>query len=312
MNQSFLYKLKLNSLRVLGRGFGLLGFKGLGILSDGLGVLVWVFYKERRNLAVNNIQLSFNCSKEDAEKIAKKSFKQNMRSFLDIFLTDKLGLADEGNRLVIDNPEIFKGFFDGSRPTLAIGAHIGAWELLAAAMGDVYGDKRANASIVRGYADQCVEEFVMEKRMVKGAAVCIRDHTKVSLRVLNKNGAIAILVDHRPSFSDAIYVPFLNRNTAMTKGAAVLALRVNAIIRPVFLVRSEDKYILKTPDPLDTALLQGTKEEKIQEVVTFYTRAVENIIREYPDQWFWLHNRWKELNPSDKDIRRAESVKDRE
>ena len=312
MNRSFLYKLKLNTFRVIGRGFGLLGFRGTGYLSDGLGFLVWVFYKERRNMAINNIQISFNCSKEEAEKLAKESFKQNMRSFLEIFLTDKIGLTDIGDRLIVENPEAWKGFFDESRPALTVGAHLGAWELLAAGTGVIYGDRRANASIVRGYTDKCVEEFVMEKRTIKGATICTHDHTKVSLRVLSQNGAVAILVDHRPTPVDAIYVPFLNRNTAMSKSAAVLAVRVNAMVRPIFLVRSGQSYILKTPDPLDTALLQGTKEEKIQMVVDFYTKVVESVIQEYPTQWFWLHNRWKEVKVREKDIKRAEIAKNKE
>ena len=51
--------------------------------------------------------------------------------------------------------------------------------------------------------------------------------------------------------------------------------------------------------PMDTKDLEGNREEKIAEVAGFYSRAVENMIRLYPEQWFWMHKRWKTRPPEE-------------
>ena len=63
-----------------------------------------------------------------------------------------------------------------------------------------------------------------------------------------------------------------------------------------FLARDGNNYAFHLAEPLDTATLTGSRNDKIHAAALFYTQAVENIIHQYPDQWFWMHNRWKPYN----------------
>ena len=70
-------------------------------------------------------------------------------------------------------------------------------------------------------------------------------------------------------------------------------MRAKALIWPIFLLRKDGKYVLFMDDPLDTATLEGDTDEKIEAAARFYTEAVAKMIRRAPEQWFWMHNRWK-------------------
>lgn len=59
------------------------------------------------------------------------------------------------------------------------------------------------------------------------------------------------------------------------------------------MIRDGDRYRIIIEEPLDTALLEGDAEEKALAVAAFYTEANERMVRRAPDQWFWMHNRWK-------------------
>ena len=104
---------------------------------------------------------------------------------------------------------------------------------------------------------------------------------------------MAFLVDHNTSRDEAIFLPFLGEEAAVNRGPALIAVRSNALVCPIFLLRDKDKYVLCMEEPLDPLELQGTSEEKIEAVTRFYTAAVERIVRRAPEQWFWMHNRWK-------------------
>ena len=131
-------------------------------------------------------------------------------------------------------------------------------------------------------------------RSAHGAGVVgHREATFPVLRVLRKNGYAAFLADHNTSRSEAFFLPFLGEEAAVNKGPAVLAVRAKALVWPLVLIRDGDRYRMLMEEPLDTALLEGTADEKALMAATYYTEAIERMVRRAPDQWFWMHNRWK-------------------
>jgi len=113
------------------------------------------------------------------------------------------------------------------------------------------------------------------------------------LRHLKNNGTVAFLVDHHASESESLKLPFLGKPASVNMGPAVLAVRAKALIMPVALIRRDEKYQIHFLEPLDTGDLSGSFNEKVCSAAEFYTQAVESLIHLAPEQWFWLHNRWK-------------------
>jgi KDO2-lipid IV(A) lauroyltransferase len=123
------------------------------------------------------------------------------------------------------------------------------------------------------------------------------DHRQASRTVLPKlrnKAAAAFLVDHNCSRKEAIFLPFLEDIAAVNSGPALLALRTNASVYPVFLLRDgKGRHILHILAPLHASELSGSIRERLKTIAAFYTDAVADMVRQYPEQWFWMHQRWK-------------------
>lgn len=269
-----------------------LGFDGLGGLGSGLGRLMWTCLPWRRGLATGNIVRSLDVSGDTARDIARQSFRHTGRSFAEILLTDRFGV--DSPRLRFAQPELWTALGESTRPIVAATAHMGAWELLASLLGQIYAPPRPRMVVVRRYPDPAVQAFITARREAGGATMI--GHRTVAaavLKALRQNGIVAFLVDHHALRSEALVLPFLGRDAAVNMGPALLGVRAGALIWPIFLLRVGRDYVVHQEAPLDTATLEGGREEKVRAAALFYTGAVERIVRAHPEQWFWMHNRWK-------------------
>ena len=285
-------KIRLCALKGFGAFLRLFGFSGVERLGTFMGRLIWRFVPSRRELATQSIMKHLGKSREEAERIALESFIHNGRSFLEIILTRNFGL--DSPNLRFDPPELFEELRNCPRPIVAATAHFGSWELLASLLGQVYESPRPRMVIVRRYPDVAVQEFIASCREATGAEMVGHRHAAMSvIRALHKNGIAAFLVDHNTTRHEAIFMPFLGEEAAVNAGPALLAVRGKALVWPVVLVREGKDYVFRLLKPLDTAELTGTREENIQTAARFYTDAIEEFIHEHPEQWFWMHDRWK-------------------
>ena len=293
-------KIRLSLLKGFGAFFRLFGFSGAELLGTFMGRLIWRFVPSRRELAIRSIMKHLGKDREEAERIALESFIHNGRSFLEIILTRDFGL--DSPRLRFDPPELFEELKNCQRPIVAATAHFGSWELLASLLGQVYEAPRPRMVVVRRYPDPAVQEFIASCREATGAEMV--GHRRAAMgviRALHKNGIAAFLVDHNTTKRESVFLPFLGETAAVNAGPALLAVRGKALVWPVVLVREGRDYVFRLQKPLDTETLTGTREENIEAAARFYTEAVENFIREHPEQWFWMHDRWKTKANGNKD-----------
>ncbi len=272
------------------RLFAKTGFSGIRQLAGVMGALVWACLPKRRRLATESIASHLRVSPAAAEKLARASFTQNFHSFLESVQCPDFGL--EHPLLYTDRPDLLERLKREERPAVITTGHLGAWELLASLLGDV--SARPRLTVVRTYKNKTMEYVSSRLRSSRGAQIIgHREAAFPVLRVLRKNGYAAFLADHNTSRSEAFFLPFLGEEAAVNKGPAVLAVRGKALVWPICLLRDGGRYHLIIEEPLDTALLEGDPEEKALQTARFYTTAIEGMIRRAPEQWFWMHNRWK-------------------
>ena len=113
------------------------------------------------------------------------------------------------------------------------------------------------------------------------------------MELLKDNHLIGILSDQNVAAREGVFVDFFGRPACTGVGLAILALRSGAPVLPVFMARQKSgkyKLILK---PLVEISRTGDYEKDLLENTQRFTKIVEEIVREYPDQWFWIHQRWK-------------------
>ena len=269
-----------------------LDFKGLRILSHGLGAALWHALPARRRLAIRNIREHLAVPEAESRDIARESFNHNALSFLEAVLIARCRF--EPPRFLAEDPSLLAALQHSTQPVVTATGHLGAWELLAGIHESLRPAEAHSAVVVRRYNSRPFNDFMISLRGSHGIEVI--GHREASgrvLQILRKRGTVAFLVDHHTGSNESARIEFLGEPATVNIGPAVLAVRGRAQIRPLCLIRQGETYLLRASTPLDTTTLEGSIDARIRMAATFYTQGIERMIRQTPEQWFWMHNRWK-------------------
>lgn len=269
-----------------------LSWQTLRRIADALAFLFWLFARGRRKETIAAIEKHLCLTHEEARRIARRSFAENFLSFLEIFHVARFHTADSVK--VLYTPAILAALQAETAPIVIATAHLGAWEMMPGLATDLL-PEREGLVVVRKQRATTINKIMAELRGARGMkAVDHRQATQVVLPSLRKGGVTAFLVDHNANRQESIFLPFLEDIAAVNVGPASLALRTKAAVYPVFLLRDgKGGHILHLLPPLHTANLEGALQERIRRIAVFYTDAVASMVRAYPEQWFWMHRRWK-------------------
>lgn len=271
-----------------------LSLERLQSVGLGLGGLMWRALPGRRRETVDCIRERLGLGEARARELARESFRHSTCSFLEIFHTRHVDPRFLQERIEFENHELFQRMTTTTRPVVGVTAHLGAWELLVGLIGAFVSRSDCHV-IVRLPKDRALGEMIMHMRSQPRIRVLPhRDAAAETLAHLRDGGMSAFLVDHNCRRAEAQFLPFLGETAAVNKGPAILAMRAKAEVWPAFLVRlPRGRFRFVTLPCLDAATLEGTRTERIERICRFYTEAVEHMVRRYPEQWFWMHRRWK-------------------
>ncbi|MDR2604288.1 MAG: lysophospholipid acyltransferase family protein [Desulfovibrio sp.] len=259
----------------------------------------WHLAPARRREAVQAVHKHLKVSDEEAVRIARQSFRENFLSFLEILHVGRFFTAQSVR--VVHHPEIKVLLEQETQPIIIVTAHLGSWELMAGLSTDLL-PRRKGMVVVRSRRNRALNRLMAELRGACGVEVV--DHRRASAIVLpglRQGSVAAFLADHNAARKEAVFLPFLEDIAAVNMGPAGMALRTKAAVYPVFLLRDgKGGHILHFFPPLYTENLEGSIRERIRAIAAFYTDVVADMVRMYPEQWFWMHRRWK-TRPYDDD-----------
>ena len=287
MRRAFLFR--------LARLMRKLDFPGIFRVAGALGFVMWTFLPKRRRATIERVKLHLNVPGAEARRLAKASFYETARSFMEIFLNDRFRME----YVTVENPDLLRKMMEPGQPGVLATAHFGSWELMGTLISQTA--SRPTMTVARKQKDPVVSDLIRELRgESRLIAVDHREAARPTLECMRNQGIVGFLADHNTSRREAVFLPFFNDVAAVNMGPAMLAVRAKAIVYPVFLRRTGMKtYTLDMHEPLDTTALEGSLAERIRQVAEFYTRAIEDEIRIAPEQWLWMHNRWKTRPPED-------------
>lgn len=259
-----------------------------GIMGGGF----WLFFPSRRHDAIQAIEKHLKVTHEEARRIARQSFTENFLSFLEIFHAGRFSLDQYVS--LVNAPENKAAMGAEDAPLVIATAHIGSWEMMPGLAADIC-PHRKSMVVVRSQKNKALNRVMADLRGARGMlAVNHRHASEVVLPGLRNGCVAAFLVDHNTSRKEAVFLPFLNDIAAVNAGPAFLALRAKAVVYPVFLLRDgHGGHILRFFPGLNTAQLTGSIQERVRGIASYYTDAVAEVVKEYPEQWFWMHRRWK-------------------
>jgi KDO2-lipid IV(A) lauroyltransferase len=190
--------------------------------------------------------------------------------------------------------EHFEAGIAQGKGLLTIIAHFGNWELMPVTVPLFLKFLKPSYIVYRPLDSPVLDNMVEHVRTINGNEMIPKGGSgKRIMELLKENHAIAILSDQNVAAREGVFVDFFGRPACTGVGLAVLALRSGAPVLPMFMARQKSgkyKFILK---PLVEISRTGDYEKDLLENTQRFTKVVEDVVREYPDQWFWIHQRWK-------------------
>jgi KDO2-lipid IV(A) lauroyltransferase len=170
-------------------------------------------------------------------------------------------------------------------------AHFGNWELIPYILNRKL-NKKIN-SIARQMDNPLVEKKVKQFREYMGSAVIYKKNAvRTMLNRLKNNGIVYLLIDQHAIRREAVYVDFFGRTVRALPSVSQLHIRKDIPVVPVFLHYEEDKIVLEVLEEINMSG-SGDRAADIRRLTQLCTSIIEEKVRQYPEQWFWFHNRWK-------------------
>jgi KDO2-lipid IV(A) lauroyltransferase len=158
--------------------------------------------------------------------------------------------------------------------------------------------------VIRRLDNPLVDEFVNRIRCRHGNRVIHKDDFARGLIASMRSGeTVGILMDTNMTPPQGVFVPFFGVQACSASGLARIALKTGAAVVPGFLLweQKEQRYVLRFGEPL-AVIDSGDAEKDAVANTAAFTAAIEGYIRRYPDQWLWMHRRWKTRPPGETGI----------
>jgi len=178
------------------------------------------------------------------------------------------------------------------RGVILFTGHVGAWELTSFGL-SLLGHPLS--FLVRRIDNPKIEELIDRRRTHGGnRTIDKRMAAREMVQILRRGGTLGLLVDLNTLDREGIFVDFFNRPASTTFMLAKLALRTGADVLPIFAPwdQTQKKFLLQIDRPLSFER-SGEEEEDVRRLTQAFTTVVESYIRRYPEQWLWIHRRWK-------------------
>ena len=261
-------------------------------LARGMARLGFWFPKLRRT-GERNLELAFpDLAEAERRRLLLGAF-ENLGRLLPIFSRFTKSKADNLKNLIdCEGLERMQAAQEKQRGVILFTGHLGAWELTSFGL-SLFGHPLS--FLVRPLDNPKIESLIDRARTSQGNRTI--DKTSAAremLQILRDRGTLGILVDLNTLDREAIFVDFFSRPASTTFIVAKLALRTGAEVLPVFAPWDQERKRIKliVGEPLQIQRT-GDEDEDVRRLTQAYTRVVEDYVRRYPDQWLWIHRRWK-------------------
>jgi KDO2-lipid IV(A) lauroyltransferase len=261
-------------------------------LFIGFFRLFYHLVPRQRLIAAHNLRRAFP-EKSDTEilRIVRGVYR-NMgivtAEFFDIPLLTK---ENVGKLVEVDGLEHCRRALEKGRGVLLFGAHFGNWELEAVAVSLLV---KPAVVIYRTLDSPLLDHLVLRVRSATGNIPLPKERAmRAMLRSLKQNGMLGILIDQNVAWYEGVFVDYFGRPACTTDGLALLALHTGAPVLPAHMARLPDgRYRLVIGPEVEVVDTGDHETDRIANTQRF-TKIIEDTVRQYPDQWLWVHQRWK-------------------
>jgi lipopolysaccharide heptosyltransferase II len=259
-----------------------------------LGVCAWVFSGKYRRLATRNLEIAFGNEKSPRElrQLVRRHFRQLGANLLCSAKLTQMPPEKILERVEVENIEAMAREFRGGVPVVLVLSHLGTWEVFAQLMPKFVGFVR-NASVYQGLGNRFIDKHVRRTRSQTGLELFDRhDGFEPVIDLLRSGGGVGVLSDQHAG-DHGVWTPFFGRLASTSPLPALLAKRTRAalIAAGVYTTGRARWRMVFTERFDETGASVAVLTSKIN-------RVIEEQIRRAPEDWFWVHNRWKTPEPN--------------
>jgi len=261
-------------------------------IAAGIGRLAYWVLPKYRKITIENLRLAFGSQKTDLQirAIAKDVFANLGKNAIELINFPKLNERNIDSFVTMVNAERLDEGYRRGKGIIIITAHFGNWELLSATLRI---KKYPGVAIGRRIYFDKYDKYLNRLRKVHDVNIIYRDESpRKALKVLKENRIVGIVADQDVDSVDGVFVDFFGVKAYTPAGPAALAKASGAVMLPTVIVRKNGHHELIVEEPVEL-VNTGDKASDLVENTRRWSRVLESYIRRYPEQWVWMHRRWK-------------------
>jgi Kdo2-lipid IVA lauroyltransferase/acyltransferase len=262
-------------------------------IGIAIGLTIFRFHRRLREVGMRNLAIAFpEMSSDERRRLVRGEYISLGRQLAEVCLFPRYTRENVSKVVVYDGLENYQNAISRGKGVLFLTGHLGAWELSAFAH-SLHGHPLS--IVMRPLDNPYVDALVQSYRTMHGnKTVSKDDFIRGLLAAMRAGEAVGILMDTNMTPPQGVFVNFFGISAYTASGLARIALRTDASVVPGFTTWDHKlrKYVLRFDPALDL-LRTGDDEKDIVANTALFTSVIETYVRRYPDQWLWLHRRWK-------------------
>lgn len=265
----------------------------------GVGAFAWYLLPRLRRTGLRNLGLAYpEMPPAERASLLRRLYRHLGWQLAEFCIMRRYTRENTRGFIRYDGLEHYLAARERGNGVLIVTGHLGAWELSSfwhSLMG------HPMTMVIRRLDNPRVDRLVNEIRCLHGNRVVHKDDfARGLLSAMRRGETVGILMDTNMTPPQGVFVPFFGVPACTASGLARVALRTGAAVLPGFLVweAGEEKYVLRFGPEIVLAR-SGDDEADAVENTARFTAAIEEFVRRYPDQWLWVHRRWKTRPPGE-------------
>ena len=270
--------------------------RGVGI---SLGRAVYLLHGRLRRVGLKNLALAFpEKSKSERARILRGEFTSLGRQLAEVCHFPQYTRDNASKVVVFDGFENYERAHARGKGVLLFAGHFGGWELSAFTL-SLFGHWMY--AVMRPLDNVFLDEMIRRYRTMHGNRVVDKDEfVRGLLAAMKKNEVVGLLMDTNMTPPQGVFVDFFGKAACTASGPARIALHTGAAVVPTFTIWDAGlgKYRLHF-DPELELVRTGDHEADIVANTQRFTKVIEDYARRYPEQWLWVHRRWKTRPPGE-------------
>jgi KDO2-lipid IV(A) lauroyltransferase len=262
-------------------------------VGEWLGELLYWIMRRRKAIGYKSLTIAFGnqLSEQKKQHILRITFRNLGKSVVEELHFPKMSTSYLREKVTVVGQEHYLAAASKGKGIICLNAHIGNWEMSSHAWSAIGCPLNI---VVRPLDNQFLDKLVTKLRTMHGNKLLTRRNSlRQIVAALQNKEIVGILMDQNTLRSRGIFVDFFGKPACTIPVIAVLALRYDVPVLPTFIVRTGfDTHTLYIGQKIEIKRT-GDSQQDIAINTAAFNRVIEDFIRQHPDQWFWIHNRWK-------------------